>query len=50
MIKKLFNLISLLDAAITRDRALIAEAQERIDRAERRKALAQMLLGRQRTR
>jgi hypothetical protein len=50
MIAKLFTLISLLDQSITRDRAIIAAAQERIARAERRKALAQLLLGRQRAR
>lgn len=50
MIRKLFDLIALLDAAITRDRAIVAAAEERIARAERRKALAQRLLGRQRGR
>lgn len=48
MIRKLFDLISRLDQSITRDRALITAAQERIARAEQRKAWAQRLLGRQR--
>lgn len=48
MIRKLFNLISLLDQSITRDRAIVRAAEERIDRAERRKAWAQRLLGKQR--
>lgn len=48
MIRKLFNLISLLDQSITRDRAIIAAAEDRIALAKQRKAWAQRLLGRQR--
>lgn len=48
MIRKLFDLIAMWDAAITRDRAIIAAAEERIARAEQKKAWAQRLLGRQR--
>jgi hypothetical protein len=48
MIRKLFTLLTLLDTAITRDRAIIAAAEERIARAEQRKAWVQRLLGKQR--
>lgn len=45
MIRKLFDLIALMDASITRDRAIVAAAMERIEKAERKKALVQRLLG-----
>lgn len=48
MIRKLFDLIASLDQSITRDRAIIAAAEERIALARQRKAWAQRLLGRQR--
>lgn len=50
MIPKLFNLVTLLDAAIKRDRTIVAAAQDRIEKAEQRKAWAQRMLGRQRAR
>ena len=49
MIRKLFDLIAMWDAAITRDRAIVAAAMERIERNEQRRAWAQWLLGKQRT-
>lgn len=49
MIRKLFNLIALLDQSITRDRAIVRAAEERIARAEQRKAWVQRLLSRQRS-
>jgi len=48
MAYRLFLIISLSDQAITRDRAILRAAQQRINRAEQRRAWAQRRLCRPR--